>query len=111
VLSPIHVKCIVFSPVLTPLASPVGADCGSLFAVTPTVLGRDYPDHPITFIASRVTSMRVSVFKLNGELVNLVIGIEHLIAETIAGEAPEHPESSIKEPLLALNLIAYLVTA
>lgn len=55
--------------------------------------------------------MRVSVFKLNGELVNLVIGIEHLIAETIAGEAPEHPESSIKEPLLALNLIAYLVTA
>jgi hypothetical protein len=55
--------------------------------------------------------MRVSIFKLNGELVNLVIAIEHFIADTIAGEAPEHPESSMKLPVLVLNLIAYFVTA
>ena len=42
---------------------------------------------------------------------NLVIGIGQVKEETTVGFAPGHPESSIYDPALVLNLIAYLVTA
>lgn len=41
---------------------------------------------------------------------NLDMGIVHLNADTIAGDVPEHPVSSMNAPALVLNLIAYLVT-
>lgn len=41
---------------------------------------------------------------------NLVIAIVHFKAVTIAMLVPVQPESSMKLPLLVLNLIAYFVT-
>jgi hypothetical protein len=51
------------------------------------------------------------MFRLKGAFVNLVICIVQVNAAIIAGEAPEQPLSSMKVPLLAINLMAYLVTA
>jgi len=48
---------------------------------------------------------------LKGEEVNLVIGMVQVKEDTTVGLAPAQPESSMNDPLLALNLIAYLVTA
>jgi hypothetical protein len=60
--------------------------------------------------ASNVTYINVSIPRLNGADVNLVIGILQLKDETTVGLAPGQPVSSMYVPLLALNLIAYLVT-
>jgi hypothetical protein len=110
-MRPTQVKCIVFFPVLIPLAGPVGAAYGFFFTVTPTVLGNDYPDQPITLLTSTVTSIRVSIYKLKGDAMNLDIAIVHFIADIIVALVPAHPESSRYVPLLALNLIAYLFIA